>query len=96
VLFSTLPRLVASLAENFDFACFRLTLFLTIVFVNATETTYLRGDHHLWFLMQLVLWQIPSLHPAEIHVEPQGGGGALAAPARPQPRPCESPRPAWL
>lgn len=58
VLFTTLPRLLDSLGQNFDFGCFRIALFLTIIFVNMTETTFLRGDHHLWFLMLLVLWQV--------------------------------------
>lgn len=60
VLFTTIRRLLASLTEDFDFACFRITMFLTILFVNITESTYLRGEHHLWFIMQLVIWMVPS------------------------------------
>jgi O-antigen ligase len=60
VLFTTMRRLLASMDEDFDFACFRITVFLTVIFVNSTETTYLRGDHHLWFIMLLVVWMVPQ------------------------------------
>ena len=66
VLFTTMPRLIASLEDNFDFGCFRITLFITIIFINITESTYLRGDHHLWFVMLLIIWMVPSrrrVHP---------------------------------
>ncbi|HVU33780.1 MAG TPA: O-antigen ligase family protein [Opitutaceae bacterium] len=59
VIFSTIPKLLRALDEDYDFACLRITIFLTILFVNVTETTYLRGDHHLWFVMMLVVWIIP-------------------------------------
>jgi len=63
LLFTALPRLVNTLADDFDFACFRITLFLTIIFVNITESTYLRGDHQLWFLFMLVMWIVPTTQP---------------------------------
>jgi len=59
VLFTTLSRLLASLVDDFDFGCLRITLFLTIVFINMAETTYLRGDHHLWLILMIVLWNVP-------------------------------------
>lgn len=59
VLFTTLPRLMESMEDDFDFGCFRITLFITILFVNITESTYLRGDHHLWFIMLLTVWMVP-------------------------------------
>lgn len=60
VIFSTIPKLLAALSDDYDFACLRITIFLTILFVNVTESTYLRGDHHLWFIMQLVVWMVPA------------------------------------
>jgi O-antigen ligase len=60
VLITSMYRLVDSVGENFDFACFRITLFLTIIFVNMTESVYLRGDHHLWLILMIVLWQVRS------------------------------------
>ena len=66
VLFATLPRLVASLDDDFDYGCFRITLFITILFINITETVYLRGDHHLWFILQLVLWTLPARRESRV------------------------------
>lgn len=62
VIFDAVPRLLRSFADHFEFACFRITLFLTILFINITETTFLRGDHHLWLLFMVVLWQVPQRH----------------------------------
>jgi O-antigen ligase len=59
VLLTSFYRLSTSLADDFDFNSLRITIFLAIMFVNITESTYLRGDHHLWLLMQLVIWQVP-------------------------------------
>ncbi len=59
LLLTTVTRLLDTLDEDFDFACFRIALFFTIVFVNITESTYLRGDHHLWLLFQSVVWVLP-------------------------------------
>lgn len=64
LLFTTLPRLLASLADDFDFACMRITLFLTIMFINMTESVYLRGDHHLWLILMIVLWNVPKARAA--------------------------------
>jgi hypothetical protein len=66
VAFSTIPRLLASLYDDFDFACLRITLFLTILFVNITESTYLRGDHHLWLVMMLVVWNVPRVRTTAV------------------------------
>lgn len=70
MLLSVLSRLLASLADEFDYGCFKITLFVTILFVNITESTYLRGDHHLWFIMQLLLWSVPSGAPAVESADP--------------------------
>jgi len=78
VLFSTVPRLLAAMEEDFDFGCFRIALLITIIFVNITESTYLRGDHHLWFIMQLVIWQVPRRWQAPV-------GDGLAAEAETDP-----------
>lgn len=61
VIFTSFSRLLRSVSENFDFACLRITLFLTILFVNITETTFLRGDHHLWWIFQIAILAVPSL-----------------------------------
>jgi O-antigen ligase len=63
VIFVTIPRLLASFEENFDFACFRITILITIIYVNITESTYLRGDHQFWFIMMIVIWFVPASKP---------------------------------
>ncbi len=74
ILFSTLPKLIDSLQTDFDFGALRITLFLTIMFVNITETTFLRGDHHLWFILQIVLWIMPPAPVASAPTMAQGAG----------------------
>jgi O-antigen ligase len=59
VFYTTVPKLLNSLADDFDFGCFRITLFLTILFINITEAVYLRGDHHLWLILLLVICMVP-------------------------------------
>ena len=68
VISSTFGRLLASERRDFDYFAFRLTLLLTIVFINITETTFLRGDHHLWFLFMVICWSITLPEP-----EPEDG-----------------------
>lgn len=74
VLFTTPRRLLVSLQNDYDFACFRITLFITILFVNITESTYLRGDHHLWFITLLTVWNVPlrrTVRAVPVHREEQ-------------------------
>ncbi|HEY3755762.1 MAG TPA: O-antigen ligase family protein [Opitutaceae bacterium] len=58
-LVTTIPRLTRGFYDNFDFTCFRISVFLAIMYINVTESTFLRGDHHLWFITMLILWQVP-------------------------------------
>jgi len=51
--------LEAALADDYDFGCFRITLFLTLLLINITEATYIRGDHHLWLILMIITWQVP-------------------------------------
>jgi O-antigen ligase len=85
VLFSSLPKLLASLADDFDFGCFRITLFLTILLINITEATYIRGDHHLWLILMIICWQVwaaratvPANPGPEYLSEVAPGGNAAA------------------
>jgi O-antigen ligase len=72
LIVSTFRRLLAAGQGDFDFFAFRLTLLLTITFINITETTFLRGDHHLWFLFMLVCWSVALPEPtaAQVNDEP--------------------------
>jgi O-antigen ligase len=88
-LYSGLHKMLNSLADNFDLGCFRISVFLAIAFVNISESTYLRGDHHLWLMLQIVLWSVPLAHPIV-------GGGELVEEEAPllQPEPIDvSPSP---
>ena len=60
VILASQRRLVAAFATDFDFAAWRFTLFLIVLFVNLTETTLLRGDHHLWFIFTACIWMVPA------------------------------------
>jgi len=59
VFFFTIPKMVRSFREDFDYGLFRSTLFLVILFVNITETTLLRGEHQMWFLFLIAVISIP-------------------------------------
>jgi O-antigen ligase len=63
LIISTFRRLLATEQLDFDFFAFRLTLLLTITFINITESTFLRGDHHLWFVFMVVCWSIALPEP---------------------------------
>jgi len=64
ILVSTMRKLLAGLNTDFDMSCFRITLLIAMSFINITESTFLRGDHHLWFIFQLVIWQVATRRPA--------------------------------
>jgi exopolysaccharide production protein ExoQ len=72
VIFSTFNRLVATSDAEFDYKALRITLLLTIAFVNITESTYLRGDHHLWVLFLAVCWSVAWPEPATHANTPEG------------------------
>jgi exopolysaccharide production protein ExoQ len=63
IILATHRRLVANLANDFEFAAWRLSLFIVVLFVNLTETTLLRGDHHLWFIFTACIWHFPAPAP---------------------------------
>ena len=55
------------LESDFQFGSLRLTLLLSVVMNNITETSFLEGTHGLWFLFLLVAinlprptWRVPS------------------------------------
>jgi len=77
ILITTLRKGLAALGTDFDLSSLRLTLLITIAFINITETTFLRGDHHLWFVFQLVIWDVATRkRPAPV---PAPGSTPLSA-----------------
>ena len=59
VIVSAMPRIVRSFHVDFEYGRFRMTFFLVILFVNITESTFLRGEHFLWFLFLLTALSLP-------------------------------------
>ena len=59
VIVSTLQKIVRLFEFDFEYGRLRLTFFLMILFVNITESTFMRGGHALWFLFLLVTVSIP-------------------------------------
>jgi hypothetical protein len=47
------------LETDFQFASLRITLLLSIVINNITETSYLKGTHEFWFLFVLLAMNPP-------------------------------------
>lgn len=44
-----------------EFWRLRVVLFLVILFTNATETTFLRGEHAFWVLFMLAILHVPQM-----------------------------------
>jgi O-antigen ligase len=65
VILTACPKIIRSFAVNFEYGCFRMTFFVVILFVNIMETTFLRGDHALWFLFLLAALSVPAAQTAE-------------------------------
>jgi len=61
VIVSSIPKILQTFPRDFEYARLRMTFFLAILFVNVTESTFLRGDHNMWFLFLLVILSVPRL-----------------------------------
>lgn len=61
IIVSTVPKIVRSFEFDFEYARLRMTFFLLILFVNITESTFLRGGHALWFLFLMVIVSLPHV-----------------------------------
>jgi exopolysaccharide production protein ExoQ len=57
---SSCAKIMRTLATSFDYGRFRLAFLLIILFVNVTETTFLRGEHLLWFVFLFVVTSMPA------------------------------------
>jgi O-antigen ligase len=77
---ATFQRLLQRDIRDFDYFAFRVTLLLTITFINITETTFLRGDHHLWFLFMVICWSVALPEPESTGGDQNLADGALAEP----------------
>lgn len=60
LLISTFHKIKKMIIDDFEFGHFFMALFVMIVIHNITESSFLRGDHHLWFFFLLISLTIPS------------------------------------
>jgi len=89
ILFSNLGRLLDLARQDFEHFAFSFALFVTTVFVNITETTFIRGDHHLWLVFLLTVIGLPASSPIETQpqtAEESSGDATTLDPAPPLPR----------
>jgi len=81
VILSTMPKIVRSLHVDFEYGRFRMTFFLAILFVNIMESTFLRGDHYLWFLFLLTALSVPRAAEQSLNATVEAGAPALMSAA---------------
>jgi hypothetical protein len=55
IIFTSLSKLLAGAPLHFERFAFSFALFVTTLFVNITESTFIRGDHHLWLVFLLTV-----------------------------------------
>jgi exopolysaccharide production protein ExoQ len=60
VIFSSRRRIAECFAWDFEYGMFRMTFLIIILLVNATESTFLRGEHMLWFMFLICVISIPQ------------------------------------
>src|SRR3989338_4045756 len=59
VILSIGSKIIRSFSIDFEYGRFRITFFLIILFVNITESTFLKGDHNMLFLFLLAAFAVP-------------------------------------
>lgn len=70
LLVSSYRRLLNVVAVDFERGRFLITLLLTTIFVNITESTFLRGDHPLWLLFLVSAVRVPTVSSLASATEP--------------------------
>lgn len=66
VVFFARLRIIQTIAVDFEYGRFRITFLIIILFVNLTESTFLRGEHLLWFLFLMSVITISFLKAREM------------------------------
>lgn len=59
LIFSSVLKIGRAFSQDFEYGRFRFLFFLVILFINNTESTLLRGGHHLWFLFLICILSVP-------------------------------------
>jgi O-antigen ligase len=60
VIVGSARQIAQSLTVDFEYGRFRMAVFLMVMFVNITESTFLRGNHNMWFLFLLATLSVPA------------------------------------
>ena len=68
VLLSGIRAITEGFDTYFENSQLRITLMIILLLHNMTESSFLRGDHHLWFLFLLITLRPPA--PLEAHAAP--------------------------
>jgi exopolysaccharide production protein ExoQ len=68
-LFACASKINRSLETDFDYARFRAVFFCVIIYVNITESTFLRGEHNLWLVFLLIALNVPT-YAFDYHAPP--------------------------
>jgi exopolysaccharide production protein ExoQ len=58
VVFSSRRRIVECFYADFEYGMFRMTFLIIILLVNLTESTFLRGEHMLWFMFLICVLSV--------------------------------------
>lgn len=77
VILSSIRRIVRSFPIDFEYGRFQMTFFLAILFVNITESTFLRGEHSMWFLFLLAALSVPYPNEQRVDSAAEKGDGPL-------------------
>jgi len=89
-LLTGLWKTMQTFEQDFDFAAFRVTIALTVIYIDMTESVYLRGEHHLWLLLLIAMWDIdrPAAPkaPVPVNVTESAGERSALQPVRTAPR----------
>jgi O-antigen ligase len=67
VIFSSRRKIAECFAWDFEYGMFRMTFLIIILLVNVTESTFLRGEHMLWFMFLICVLSVPK--PSHLTVE---------------------------
>ncbi|MCP4989254.1 MAG: O-antigen ligase family protein [Colwellia sp.] len=60
VIYIAYKNILTDFAINFDYARLSTMLLCMILLLNVTESVFLRGDHHLWFIFLFTILKYPT------------------------------------
>jgi exopolysaccharide production protein ExoQ len=60
LLFTSTGRIIRAIGEDFEYGRFCAMVLCVVIFVNITESTFLRGEHNLWLIFLLAVITVPA------------------------------------